>query len=305
MNEEGEKNVGYYILYGVAYLHALLPFSILYVLSDIMYIAVYHIFRYRRTLVRKNLTHSFPEKAEKEITKTEKVFYRHLCDYFVETIKTIRLSDKEVMKRMKFANPEVINYLTKDGNSCIVSLGHYGNWEWVPSISMYLRPGVEQGLIYKRLHSRAFDTFFLHVRSRFSPKPIEMKNAFRNMVKLRNEGKTMAIGFLTDQRPPRYHDQYWTTFLNQDTLVQTGMERIARQMKFSVAYLDITKVKRGYYVGRFSVIAPDASQEQEFAITETYMRKLEKTILQEPAYYLWSHNRWKFKKKTDENTIPE
>jgi KDO2-lipid IV(A) lauroyltransferase len=198
---------------------------------------------------------------------------------------------------MKFENPEIINRLTADGKSCILSLGHYGNWEWVPSIVMYLQPGVKQGLIYKELHSSAFNSLFLKIRSRFSPRPIEMLSAYRQMIKLQQAGERMVVGFLTDQRPPRYHDQYWTTFLHQDTLVQTGMEKIARLLACAIVYLDVTKVKRGHYVGRFFVITPDASLEPEFVIMERYIRKLEETVLKEPAYYLWSHNRWKFKRK--------
>ncbi len=289
-----KKSIGYRVLYAMVYLHALLPFSVLYVLSDVLYFIAYRLIGYRRAMVRKNLTNAFPSKSEKEIVKIEKKFYHHLCDYFVETIKTLRLTDKEVRKRMKFENPEIINRLTKDGKSCLLSLGHYGNWEWVPSIGMYLEPGVEQGLIYKQLHSQAFDALFLRIRSRFSPKPIEMRSAFRKMIQSRNDGKTMVIGFLTDQRPPRNLEHYWTRFLNQETLVQTGMERIAKQLAFSVVYLDIEKVKRGHYVGKFFVITPDASQEPEFTVMERYMRKLEETVLHEPAYYLWSHNRWKF-----------
>lgn len=295
--EKPKKSIGYRALYAVVYLHALLPFSVLYVLSDILFFFAYRVVRYRKDLVRKNLKNSFPAKSDKEITTIEKKFYRHLCDYFVETIKTLTLSDEEARKRMKFENPEIINRLTKNGSSCVLSLGHYGNWEWVPSIGLYLMPDVEQGLMYKQLHSEAFDNLFLKIRSRFSPRPIEMKSAFRKMIKLCNDGKKMVIGFLTDQRPPKYLDQYWTRFLNQDTLVQTGMERVARQLSYAVVYLDIEKVKRGYYVGKFYVITPDASQEPEFAIMERYMRKLEETVLHEPAYYLWSHNRWKYQRK--------
>jgi KDO2-lipid IV(A) lauroyltransferase len=291
-----KKSIKYHLLYSAAYLTAMLPFSVLYFFSDLIYPIVYYVVKYRQKVVRKNLVNSFPYKSKKEIEHIEKKFYRHLCDYFVETIKTLRLSDKEVSKRMKFENPEIINRLTKNGNTCFLSLGHYGNWEWVPSIGMYLQNNVEQGLIYKQLSSEAFNRLFLNIRNRFSPVPIEKNSALRKIIKQRNDGKAMVIGFLTDQRPPKYQEQYWTTFLNQDTLVQMGMERIARQLGFAIVYLDVVKVKRGHYVGKFFVITPDASQEEEFAVMERYMRRLEETILNEPAYYLWSHNRWKFKR---------
>jgi len=298
MDDDSRKGVTGSLLYAVVYLHALLPFWLLYLLSDILFMLVYYLVRYRRKLVRKNLENSFPGITKKEVTKIEHQFYHHLCDYFVETIKTLHLSEEEASRRMRFENPEIINRLTKEGKSCLLSLGHYGNWEWVPAIVTHFRPGVEQGIIYKKLHSQAFDQLFLRIRSRFSSRPLEMKRAFRKMIRLQQDGRTMVVGFLTDQRPPGYLNDYWTTFLNQDTLVQTGMEKIARHLGMSVVYLDITKVKRGHYVGKICVISNDASQETEFAIMERYMRKLEENILKEPAYYLWSHNRWKFQKKT-------
>ncbi|MBK5195050.1 MAG: lysophospholipid acyltransferase family protein [Proteiniphilum sp.] len=296
MAADRKKSLAYYLLYGVLYFHALLPFRLLYVMSDILFWLAYHLVRYRRVHVRKNLMNAFPDKPIMEIRQIERDFYHHLCDYFVESIKTLHMSDEEACERMKFENREIIESCTKEGNSCLLCLGHYANWEWVTSIGLHLLPRAELGLIYKRLHSEAFDQLFLKIRNHFGAKPIEMKSAFRKMIKLKNEGKTMTVGFLADQRPSRNQDQYWTTFLNQDTPVQTGMGKIAAHLGLPVAYLDITKVKRGYYIGKIQVISTDASQEPEFAIMERYMRKLEETVLKEPAYYLWSHNRWKFKK---------
>lgn len=147
------------------------------------YFFLYYLARYRRKVVRKNLTNTFPSKSKKEIEKIEKDFYRFLCDYFVETIKLLHISDKEIKQRMKFDNPELINELTQSGTSCFLCLGHYGNWEYVPSIGFYLSPNVVQGQIYKQLHNKTFDCFFLKIRSRFSPKCIEKGEVFRTIVK--------------------------------------------------------------------------------------------------------------------------
>ncbi|MGI6048832.1 MAG: lysophospholipid acyltransferase family protein [Petrimonas sp.] len=300
MTEKNNKGIGFHLLYGVVNLIAMLPFGVLYILSDFLYIIVYYVVGYRKKVVRKNLVNSLPHKKEDDIIRIEKKFYHHLCDYGVETIKTLRISEKEIRKRMVFKNPEIVNRLTKDGNSCLLSLGHYGNWEWVTSIGLYLLPEVESGHVYKTLKSKAFDELFLKIRSRFKPKPIEMKRIYRTIIQKKNDGKAMVIGFLSDQRPPKNHsDEYWTTFLNQDTQVQTGMERIAQQFGFAVVYLDIKKVKRGHYVGDFSVITADGSNEEPHAIMGKYTRKLEETILYEPAYYLWSHNKWSRKKKQE------
>ena len=288
------------LLYVITYLHALLPFPVLYVLSDILYFIVYYLVRYRRNLVRRNLTNAFPGKSGKEIIGIEKQYYRHLCDYYVETIKTLRISDEEAKKRMKFENPELVNELTDQGKTCILSLGHYGNWEWVSSIGFYLSPGVKPGLIYKKLNSDSFDSLFLKIRSRFSPVTMEMNRAYRRMIEAQNSGEVLVVGFLSDQRPPRRSLNHWMEFLNQDTPIQIGMESIAKKMSNSVVYLDIKKVKRGYYTGKFHLITPDASKEPELFVMKRYMGMLEKTVLREPAYYLWSHNRWKFKREENE-----
>ncbi len=295
MEEDCNKGgVRYRLLYGIVYLHALLPFWALYILSDILYLFAYYLVRYRRKLVRKNLKNAFPEKTDKERREIERKYYRHLCDYFVETMKTLRISEAEIRKRMKFENPEMVNRLVKESGSCLVTLGHYANWEWVPSIGLHLMEGVKTGLIYKQLKSDAFDRLFLKVRSRFDSLPIEKRRTYRTIIKARDEKLSVVVGFLLDQRPPRRVTEYWTRFLNQDTLIETGLERIARSMALPVVYLDMKKVKRGRYVGRFFVITPDASIEPKYAVTERYARKLESTILNEPAYYLWTHDRWKY-----------
>lgn len=299
-----KKPLGYHLIYGLLKLHAFLPLSVLYVLSDILYVVTYHIARYRRKLVRRNLTHSFPEKTLKEIIIIEKEFYHHFCDYFFETIKLLHISDDEMRERMKFIGmDDVVADAMKNSKSCVMYLGHYGNWEWVTSIGLHTPKEIVTAQIYQRISSKSFDEIFLKIRTRFKSLNIERKETMRRIIKLRNDGDQVLIGFISDQRPPRYYDQYWTTFLNQDTLTLTGTERIASKAKFSVVYLDIEKTKRGYYTGTASLITHDASKTNEFAITEMYMRKLEQTILRQPAFYLWTHNRWKFaKKKTTDST---
>lgn len=299
MADKKRKGIGYYLVYGTFSLIAMLPFGALYFISDILYGLVYKVVGYRKKVVRKNLRNSFPEKSKSELMHIEKEFYRHLCDYFVETIKTLRITDKEIRERMVFENIDVIDELTKDGNSCLLSMGHYGNWEWIPSIILHIPERIKLGMVYKRLSSKDFDDLFLRIRARFGPKAIEMKSIYRTIVRNRNEGVTMLLGFLNDQRPRKHANEYWLKFLNQDTLAQTGMERIASQMGFAVAYLDIVKVKRGYFKCSVSAITPDASKEDEHFVTDTYTRKLEQTIKNNPAYYLWTHNKWSRTKPTD------
>lgn len=294
--EHSNKSLSYSLFYAVTYLHALLPLSFLYVLSDLLYFFTYYVVRYRRNIVRKNLINSFPGKTKKKIKKIERGFYLHLCDYFFETIKLLHISDEEIKKRMKFENPEIIDRLTASGNSCILGLGHYANWEWVSSLVMHLDPSLKFGFLYKELHSESFDKLFLKMRTGFGAVPIEKFSAFRKMVELKQTGQTMLVAFLSDQRPPRKINQYWTKFLNQDTNVQNGMERIAKQLGCSIVYLDIKKVKRGYYTSKIFVISPDASEEADNVIMERYIRRLEESVRRDPTMYLWSHDRWKYNK---------
>lgn len=275
------------------YLHALLPLRLLYILSDILYFWVYIIVRYRKRVVRLNLLHSFPDKTDRERLIIEKRFYHHLCDYFVETLKMLHISDDEMKKRMQFENVGLVRELMKDGNSGLMFLGHYGNWEWVTSLNLHFNDSITLGQIYRPLKNLAFDDLFLKIRSRFRSIGIPKNDTLRAIVRMKRDQKQMLIGFMSDQTPSIANIHYWTEFLNQDTPVFTGVERIAKQTGFAVTYLDIQKVKRGYYKGTVKLISRTPSQDPEFSITEKYIREMEKTILRDPAYWLWTHKRWK------------
>lgn len=276
------------------YLHALLPFSLLYVLSDLLYFFVYKIVRYRLRVVRSNLSSSFPELDKNELLNLEKRFYHHFCDYFVETIKLLHISDEEMQKRMFFEDLDIVKNAMKDDRSVIMYLGHYCNWEWIPSITMYFKnTDYIFGQIYKPLQNKAIDKLFLKIRSRFGSLGIPKNDTLRTIVRLKKEGKQTLIGFMADQTPAPQSIHYWTEFLNHDTPVFTGVERIAKQTDFLVIYLDIQKIKRGVYKATVKLVNEKPKEEPENKITETYIRMMEKTILRDPAYWLWTHKRWK------------
>lgn len=292
----------YYILYTFTWLHAILPFRVLYVCSDILYLLVYKIVGYRLKVVRRNLAASFPEKSAQELKKIEKEFYHHLCDYYFETIKLLHVSDAIIAKRMKFHNMELVRNLAKEGNSILLYLGHYGNWEWIPSITMHVKDtDLQLGQIYRPLKNKAFDELFLKLRSRFGSFGIPKNETLRAIIKKKRENVQLMIGFMSDQTPNVANIHYWSTFLNQDTPFFIGVERIAKQTGFYVCYLDVVKVKRGYYEATVKLISDKPKEEPEFAITETYVREMEKTILRNPAYWLWSHKRWKRTREDVEN----
>ncbi|BES60374.1 lysophospholipid acyltransferase family protein [Dysgonomonas capnocytophagoides] len=253
-------------------------------------------------MVRKNLKNSFPDKNIKELRQIEKEFYHHFCDYFVETIKLLHITDSEIRERITFDNMDIVKDLMEDNKSCIMFLGHYANWEWVPSITLEFTDGTLLGQIYRPLKNKAFDNIFLKLRSRFGSVSIPKNNTLRSMIEFKKENKKVLIGFMSDQTPSVANIHYWTNFLNQETPVYTGVERIAQKTGFSVTYLDIIKTGRGKYKCYVKLITADPKNEPEFAITEKYIREMERTILRHPAYWLWTHKRWKHKRSDVEHS---
>ena len=130
----------YYLTYVVLWLFSLLPMWVHYLISDGIYVVVYHLVGYRKKMVRKNLADSFPRKSEEELRLIEKDFYRWFCDYLVETIKLLTISKKELKRRMVFKGTEVVDEIVGNGQSCAVYLGHYCNWEWITSLPLWVTP---------------------------------------------------------------------------------------------------------------------------------------------------------------------
>lgn len=274
-----------------------LPFGILYLLSDFLYLILYRIVGYRTKVVRQNLKNSFPEKSKKEIKSIESKFYKHLCDTIFEGFKAFSISNEEGLKRMLFSNPEVINRLHKKGKSVIMVGGHYGNWELIPS-SARKHIGHRIFALYTPLSNSFMDERLKESRSRFGMKLISTKKII-NLVK--NQSKELfTIIFLSDQAPRKSQRSYWINFLNQETGVQFGAERFAKSLDAAVVFYNVFKLRRGFYDCRFELITADAKSCPTGFITESHSRMLEKIIQKEPAYWLWSHKRWKHKRPDGE-----
>ena len=297
MKKETSENILYFPLYFYFWLHALLPLKILYILSDILFFPMFYIVRYRRKLVYQNMKDSFPEKSEKEIRRMEKAFYHHFCDYIVETIKLLHISDKETRKRVKFHNTEALQEIVDNGGSCLMLLGHYGNWEFVPSVTLWMRKGsVIFAQIYRPLKNKWFDRFFLKLRGRYHSECIAKQDTLRSILRYKSSGRPSITGFMADQTPSPANIHHWVNFLNHDTPVFTGVEKIAHKVGFSVFYFDVEKIKRGYYSLTIREISRNPKETEEFEITNKYMEMMETTILRAPEYWLWTHNRWKHKR---------
>lgn len=281
------------------YLISLLPFWLLYFISDVLYVVLYYLLGYRKAVVRENLANSFPEKTDAERINIEKKYYRYLGDLIVESIKSLSISKKEVMRRMLPATvqtDQLVADFFAQGKSILGVSGHYGNWEWAAlSCSMMTDEG--RYIVYKPLANKVFDTAFNQSRSRFGAETIAMKDVFRKLIKTRDQRSFTIL--LSDQTPVQESVQYFTPFLNQPTPVFLGVEKLAKALGSVVVFCDIVCVKRGYYTYNFIPLTTDPKHTAEHEITNMHVTHLEKTIKEIPQYWLWSHRRWKFKPRNN------
>ena len=296
-----------YLLYGLLYLLSLLPLWVLYGLSDFFYLVIYRLLGYRRAVVRKNFATSFPEKSQDELRQMERQFYHWFCDLLVETLKLLSMSPEQLRRRMVFKGTELVDQVVAEGRSCAVYLGHYGNWEWITSLPLWVSPKAQCGQIYHPLENAEFDRLTLRIRQRFGAECISMENAARTIVNYKRQGQPVVIGYIADQVPFWKSIHHWLDFLHHDTPVLTGTERIARMVDHAVFYMDVRCVRRGYYEAEFKLITLEPKKMAEFQLTDIYFSHLEQTIQRAPAYWLWSHNRWKrtheeFLKRLDPET---
>ena len=271
-----------------------LPFPLLYGLSDILFFIFYYIFPYRRKVVLQNLRSSFPEKPEAEIRKIEREFYRHFCDVLVETIKLFSASQNAIESRILLVNPELLDeYFTK-GKSLILVTGHYANWEW-PAVTLTSHSKHKGTGIYQRLSSKFFDKKLRQTRARFGMELMstrEVADFFEC-----HQNQLCAYGFINDQSPSDPKKGHWMKFLNQPTCMLTGAERYAVKYNYPILYGAITRIKRGHYRIEYIPVSDSPASEKSFFITEKCAMINESIIRKDPAYWLWTHRRWKHKKE--------
>lgn len=265
----------------------------MYFLSDCLFYFVYYVFRYRRRIVRKNLTESFPKKSEKEIKIIEKRFYHFFVDMILESSKLASISKSEIKRRMNFKNVDVVSSLLNDGKSVSIYLGHYGNWEWCSSIPLLLGKDVTVAQIYHKLSNDNMDRLMLQVRERMGAVCVDMRKTARYVTELVAEGKKCIIGFIADQSPRKIESRHFIHFLNHNTPVLTGTEKITKHYGFEAFFLNVKRLRRGYYEAEFIQLHDNPQSLPDFELTSLYFQMLEKCILNQPELYLWSHNRFR------------
>ncbi|MDR2145095.1 MAG: lysophospholipid acyltransferase family protein [Tannerella sp.] len=284
----------YRIFYGFCWLLALLPLRCLYVISDLMFVVVCYVMRYRRKVVLENLRNSFPEKSERERRQIARKFYRFLCDLIVETLKVANIDTPQIRRRIKYSNPEIFDELYRKGKQILFVTGHYGNWEWLATLEN--TTPYHHATLYHPLESRFFDKFIYDLRTKYGTDAIPTFQAIRAINDYKYENRLTTLCFLADQSPPRNAVHHWTTFLNQDTAVYQGVEKLAKRYNTAVLYYEIRRVKRGYYEVDVTPITENAAETFDMGITNQHVRLLEETIRRNPQYWLWSHRRWKHKR---------
>ncbi len=287
----------YYCVIPFIYLISLLPFRVLYIVSDGVYVLLFYVLGYRKQVVYQNLRNAFPRKTEKEIKAIGKRYYKYLCDLFLETFKTLTIGREKMLKHCYFnpAAAALFKKLAAEDRSFILVMGHLGNWEWAGNtFSMMCRHQLY--VIYHPLRNKYFDGLMYRMRTRFGTKLIAMKDTFREMLAQRNE--LNATAFIADQTPSP-QNAYWTTFLHQDTPVFKGTEVIAKKIGYPVVYTRVKRVKRGYYEIEAEMLVDDPKATAENEISELHTRRLEKDIIDQPEVWLWSHRRWKHKRETE------
>lgn len=285
----------FYFFYISVRLLAFLPLRVLFVLSDINMFFIYYIFKYRRNTVRKNLKKSFPEKSRTELKRIEWQFYRHFCDLFVEVNYTLFVSKRRAKKLVTFKNIELIDKLYDEGKSVIIAGGHYGNWEILSLFALYVKHTVIGA--YKPLNNKHFENFINKSRERFGALSVPMNDVARMAITMSQEGKPFFLGLLTDQTPAKSDIRYWTTFLNQETPVFLGTEKIAKKTNQPVVFFKMRKVSRGRYEVELELLTDNPKDTKPYEITEMHVKALERLIQETPQFWLWSHRRWKHKRK--------
>lgn len=281
------KDKALYILFKT---FALLPLWLLYLIADVVTLVLYYVIKYRRDVVRSNLTSSFPQKSLKEIKSIERNFYRYLGDQMVETLKLFHISDKQLKRRVRVLNFESVNETLASKRNAVLLMGHYCNWEWVQEISRYFIPGTFMSSIYHQLTHPIWDDLYLKLRGRWGNHMIEMKKAPR--VLLNRSNQPWVCGFIADAWTNRREGDNWVEFLNHQTWFIEGSEVIGDKAGADFFYLEMIKKKRGYYDIIFHPLKPQ-EKDQTFPHTRLFWKEFEKTIIKAPAFWLWSHKRWK------------
>ncbi|NOR33181.1 MAG: hypothetical protein GQ579_00725 [Bacteroidales bacterium] len=285
------KFIAYIFTYGFIWLLHLLPERILYLLSDLLYLLMYRVVGYRKKVVYANLENAFPGYEKTEIKRIARKFFHHLSDLILESAIYPFYSESEALEKFTIKNPELLNGLYKKDKLVMAVLGHYGNWEYLSSLGLSIDYPV--AAIYKPLRNRYFDRMIQKNRNAYGVVTFPMEKIARKLIGYHNSNTPVLTLFLGDQRPLYHQIHYWTKFMGQETPMFLGTEKLSRKLDAAVVFLKIRKLKRGRYEMEAELICESPEGLKPYEITNRHVAILEDMIREEPAYWLWSHRRWK------------
>lgn len=291
------SRIGYSLYYSLSWLVWALPLPVAYGISDFFCFIIYHIMGYRKKVVRQNLSTAFPEKSKDELRRIERKYYHHLCDLFIESMILLHITNRQAMKRYRYTNPEVFEQIFESNRNTIVVLGHYGNWE--VNITFPLWSKFQTMATYKPLTNEHFNKKMKEGRERFGLEAIPMRQTIKRMLEESRKGKPTALALIADQAPTDSETDFWVTFLNHETGIFLGPEKISKKINAPVIFLKIDKPKRGYYDLTATLLCDAPKETKEGEITKMHVRMLESIIKEQPEYWLWSHRRWKRKRPSE------
>jgi Kdo2-lipid IVA lauroyltransferase/acyltransferase len=289
------NNIPYRIFFSLIWLLTLPPLRILYFLADLVFLLLCYVFQYRRKIVLSNLRLVFPEKTESEIARIALDFYRHFSDHIIESFKLLHFTKADLNRHFYYENIDLLNNLLDEGKSIVLVSGHIGNWEWMVNIQSHLRH--KYLAIYKPLMNKNFDRLVKHMREKFSVtgELVTMTNIYKRILQHEKEGIVTATWFLADQSPPADYP-FRTEFFGVETPFYSGPAKLAKKFNYAVVYLEITKLRRGYYRAGFRLINDNPGLSKEDEIVKSYVEAIEESIKNQPETWLWSHRRWKHSK---------
>ncbi|WP_147676227.1 lysophospholipid acyltransferase family protein [Algibacter pacificus] len=287
--------LAYIILYPLLWLISILPFRLLYAVSDAVYVLIYYIIGYRKKVVASNLRLAFPEKTDKELALIRKKFYHHLCDMILEAVKSITISEAEIKKRFRFTNLEEIHKLEKENKSVILLMGHYASWEWVFILQAHVN--YKGYAVYKQLSNTYFDALVKRIRAKYNSHLITTKETVPTLLRAKVNKELTLNGFVFDQSPRADKALHWQNFMGVKAPVHVGAEVLAKRLDMATVFLKVKKIKRGYYEATFMDIVKNPKALENYSITDAALKRVEEQIYEAPEYYLWTHKRWKHKDK--------
>lgn len=284
----------YVLVYPLIWIISILPFRLLYLFSDFLYFVIYHIVGYRKQIVTTNLNLAFPEKSEKEKKQITKKFYHYFCDTIVESLKSLSISDEQILKRMTFKNLEEVQEIEKEKPIAYIC-AHYGNWEWIFVLQHYFK---NRGYaVYKPLRNKYFDKLVKRIRAKHRSYLISTREAYITLLRAKQQNNLASCGFVSDQSPKLKNAQYWRNFMGVKVPVIVGTEVLAKKLDMAVVFFTVNRKKRGFYETTFSVIAVNPKDFKNYEITDIFINKVEEQIRKAPEFYLWTHRRFKHRDK--------